>query len=92
MSYLEFGNYYFCKNERSHYLTKYGFNNIMICNGEDSWDFMKWAWSTFGPGMTLNQFFTSDSTDVPNNVTWIVDNSDFYIHDSISELTILAWS
>jgi hypothetical protein len=81
-----------CKNSSSDYLTKHGFKKIILCNGEESWEFMKWAWATFGAGMTLNQVYTSDTADVPSDVKWIVDNSDFYIHDSIAELIVLAWS
>lgn len=92
MSHIDLGPYIFCKNSSSHHLIKYGFTNMIVCNGEESWDFMKWAWTTFGAGMTLSQIYTSDVVHIPSNVTWVVDNCDFYIHESISELIVLAWS
>lgn len=89
----ELGSYYIIHNKQDHHLTKRGFDKVVLANsGEESFDFMKWAWSTFGPGMTLNQFYTSDSDLPPKDVKWIVDNSDFYIHNSIVDYVIISWA
>lgn len=66
---------------------------MVLCHtGEESFDFMTWVWESVGPGMTINQFYTSEHNEPPAYIKWIIQDSDFIIHESIVELVILRWS